>query len=242
MNGYDRERGGRFLEAGVQRLEALPQVEAVALDEPVAAVAQQQRLRRVHRRPARRRRTTGRSTIDGAYVDERYFDAHRQLRVARRTRHRAGGPRRGAPSCRSHARRWRSAIGPATRGRGGSRVSPALGRRAVSRRRRRRGLQGRHAGRERRSRTSICRSGRKESFANYVVRTSVAASATGGQRCSASCARSTRTSCSSTGHAARPGRRSALPGARRRVADRRVRRARARSSRRWGSTASSGTR
>ena len=31
MNGYDGERGGRFLEEGVRRLQALPQVEAVAL-------------------------------------------------------------------------------------------------------------------------------------------------------------------------------------------------------------------
>jgi len=31
MNGYDGERGGRFLEEGVRRLQSLPQVEAVAL-------------------------------------------------------------------------------------------------------------------------------------------------------------------------------------------------------------------
>ena len=75
MNGYDRERGGRFLEEGVRRLQSLPQVEAVGL---------------TNRLPLSLNNNgfsvfiTGHETadnrpiaIDGAYVDERYFDALR---------------------------------------------------------------------------------------------------------------------------------------------------------------------
>jgi len=74
MTGYDAARGGRFLEDGVQRLRALPQVEAVALTSRLplslnnngfSVYIDGQQLPANGRAPS----------IDGAYVDERYFDA-----------------------------------------------------------------------------------------------------------------------------------------------------------------------
>jgi predicted permease len=73
MNGYDRERGGRFLEAGVQRLQLVPQVEAVALTSRLPLSLNNNGFSVF---------INGRETadnkplaIDGAYVDERYFGA-----------------------------------------------------------------------------------------------------------------------------------------------------------------------
>jgi putative ABC transport system permease protein len=74
MTGYDAERGGRFLEAGAQRLRGLPQVEAVALTSRLplslnnngfSVYIDGQQLPASGRAPS----------IDGAYVDERYFGA-----------------------------------------------------------------------------------------------------------------------------------------------------------------------
>jgi predicted permease len=74
MSGYDAQRGGRFLEDGVQRLRALPQVEAVALTSRLplslnnngfSVFIDGQQLPASGRAPS----------IDGASVDERYFDA-----------------------------------------------------------------------------------------------------------------------------------------------------------------------
>jgi len=74
MTGYDAARGGRFLEAGVDRLRALPQVEAVALTSRLplslnnngfSVYIEGQQLPPNGRAPS----------IDGAYVDERYFGA-----------------------------------------------------------------------------------------------------------------------------------------------------------------------
>jgi len=74
MTGYDAARGGRFLEDGVQRLSALPQVEAVALTSRLplslnnngfSVYIDGQQLPASGRAPS----------IDGAYVDERYFSA-----------------------------------------------------------------------------------------------------------------------------------------------------------------------
>ena len=73
MNGYDGRRGGRFLEDGVQRLRVLPQVEAVALTSRLplslnnngfSVFIDGQQLPPSGRAPS----------IDGAYVDERYFE------------------------------------------------------------------------------------------------------------------------------------------------------------------------
>ncbi|MGH7676827.1 MAG: ABC transporter permease [Gemmatimonadaceae bacterium] len=74
MSGYDRDRGGRFLEAGLRRLEALPQVEAVALTSrlPLSlnnngfALFIDGRQASESDRPFQ---------IDGTHVDERYFQA-----------------------------------------------------------------------------------------------------------------------------------------------------------------------
>ncbi|MEX2179600.1 MAG: ABC transporter permease [Gemmatimonadaceae bacterium] len=74
MNGYDRERGGRFLEAGRQRLGALPQVDAVSIASrlPLSlnnngfALFIDGRQASAEDRPFR---------LDGAYVDERYLEA-----------------------------------------------------------------------------------------------------------------------------------------------------------------------
>ena len=73
MSGYDAARGGRFLEDGAQRLRALPQVEAVALTSRLplslnnngfSVYIDGQPLPASGRAPS----------IDGAYVDERYFE------------------------------------------------------------------------------------------------------------------------------------------------------------------------
>jgi predicted permease len=73
MNGYNRERGGQFLEEGVRRLQALPQVEAVALTSRLPLSLNNNGFSLF---------ITGHETsdnrpieMDGAYVDERYFDA-----------------------------------------------------------------------------------------------------------------------------------------------------------------------
>ena len=73
MNGYDRERGGRLLEAGVHRLMDLPQVEAVALTSrlPLSLNNNGFSIYIEGQESA-----TGKPiAIDGASVDERYFDA-----------------------------------------------------------------------------------------------------------------------------------------------------------------------
>ena len=72
MNGYDEQRGGRFLETALQRLEALPGVEAVgtasrlplSLNNNGFSVYIDGRQASAEDRPF---------TMDGAYVDERYF-------------------------------------------------------------------------------------------------------------------------------------------------------------------------
>src|SRR5262249_24923605 len=71
---YDAERGGRFLEDGVQRLRALPQVEAVALTSrlPLSLNNNGFTVFVDGREPDAGRRAP---SIDGAYIDERYFDA-----------------------------------------------------------------------------------------------------------------------------------------------------------------------
>ena len=75
MNGYDGERGGRFLEEGVRRLQALPQVEAVALTNRLPLSLNNNGFSLFitgHETPDNRP-----IAVDGAYVDERYFDALR---------------------------------------------------------------------------------------------------------------------------------------------------------------------
>ena len=71
MSGYDRDRGGRFLEAGVQRLQSLPQVQAVALTSRLPLSLNNNGFSVYitgHETPDNRP-----LAIDGAYVDERYF-------------------------------------------------------------------------------------------------------------------------------------------------------------------------
>lgn len=73
MNGYDRERGGRFLEEGVRRLQSLPQVEAVALTSRLPLSLNNNGFSLFitgHETPDNRP-----IAVDGGYVDERYFDA-----------------------------------------------------------------------------------------------------------------------------------------------------------------------
>jgi predicted permease len=73
MNGYDRARGGQFLETSVQRLKALPQVEAVALTSRLPLSINNNGYSVFipgHETPDNRP-----IAIDGASVDERYFDA-----------------------------------------------------------------------------------------------------------------------------------------------------------------------
>jgi predicted permease len=73
MNGYDGARAGRFLEDGVQRLRSLPQVEAVALTSRLPLSLNNNGFSvYVDGQPLP---ATGRApSIDGAYVDERYFE------------------------------------------------------------------------------------------------------------------------------------------------------------------------
>src|SRR6185503_16244592 len=73
MNGYDRARGGQFLETSVQRLKALPHVEAVALTSRLPLSINNNGYSVFipgHETPDNRP-----IAIDGASVDERYFDA-----------------------------------------------------------------------------------------------------------------------------------------------------------------------
>jgi predicted permease len=74
MSGYDRERGGRFLEDGLRRLEALPQVEAVALTSRLPLSLNNNGFSMFI--DGRQTSETDRPfQLDGAYVDERYFGA-----------------------------------------------------------------------------------------------------------------------------------------------------------------------
>lgn len=73
MNGYDRVRGGQFLETGLQRIQSLPQVEAVALTSRLPLSLNNNGFS-VHI-PGHETADNRPIAIDGAYVDERYFDA-----------------------------------------------------------------------------------------------------------------------------------------------------------------------
>ena len=78
MTGYDEQRGGRFLEAGVQRLQAAPGVEGVALASrlPLSINNNGYALHIAgHERPDNRPHH-----VDGVSIDERYFDVL-QLRL-----------------------------------------------------------------------------------------------------------------------------------------------------------------
>jgi predicted permease len=73
MSGYDRARAGKFMEAAVQRLQSVPQVEAVALTSRLPLSLNNNGFglyidghETADNRPI---------AIDGAYVDERYFGA-----------------------------------------------------------------------------------------------------------------------------------------------------------------------
>ena len=82
MNGYDRDRGGQFLEEGVRRLQSLPQVEAVALTSRLPLSLNNNGFSLFitgHETPDNRP-----ISVDGAYVDERYFDALRVKLLAGR--------------------------------------------------------------------------------------------------------------------------------------------------------------
>lgn len=73
MSGYDRERGGRYLEEGVRRLQALPQVQVVGLTSRLPLSLNTNGFSLFiagHETPDNRA-----INIDGAYVDERYFEA-----------------------------------------------------------------------------------------------------------------------------------------------------------------------
>ena len=74
MSGYDGERGGRFLESGVQRLAALPRVEAVALASRLPLSLNNNGFS-VYIEGRQSSETDRPFAIDGAYVDERYLDA-----------------------------------------------------------------------------------------------------------------------------------------------------------------------
>jgi predicted permease len=73
MNGYDRVRGGQFLEEGLRRLQAVPQVQAVALTSrlPLSLNNNGFSVYIAGRETSDNRPLA----IDGASVDERYFDA-----------------------------------------------------------------------------------------------------------------------------------------------------------------------
>ena len=82
MSGYDGERGGQFLEEGVRRLQSLPQVEAVALTSRLPLSLNNNGFSLFitgHETPDNRP-----ISVDGAYVDERYFDALRVKLLAGR--------------------------------------------------------------------------------------------------------------------------------------------------------------
>jgi predicted permease len=73
MSGYDRDRGGQLLEAGVQRLQLLPQVEAVALTSRLPLSLNNNGFSvyiKGQETPDNRP-----LAIDGTYIDERYFGA-----------------------------------------------------------------------------------------------------------------------------------------------------------------------
>ena len=73
MSGYDRVRGGQFLEEGVRRLQAVPQVQAVGLTSRLPLSLNNNGFSVwITGRETADNRPLG---IDGAYVDERYFDA-----------------------------------------------------------------------------------------------------------------------------------------------------------------------
>ena len=73
MSGYDRVRGGQFLEEGRRRLQTVPQVEAVGLTSrlPLSLNNNGFSVFIAGRETADNRPLA----IDGAYVDEHYFDA-----------------------------------------------------------------------------------------------------------------------------------------------------------------------
>ena len=73
MAGYDRERGGQFLESGVERLRALPQVEAVALTSRLPLSLNNNGFSLFI--PGHETSDNRPIIVDGAFVDERYFDA-----------------------------------------------------------------------------------------------------------------------------------------------------------------------
>ena len=73
MAGYDAQRGGQLLESGRERLERLPQVQAVALTSRLPLSLNNNGFSLyVDGHPTPDNRPTA---VDGAYVDERYFDA-----------------------------------------------------------------------------------------------------------------------------------------------------------------------
>lgn len=74
MSGYDGDRGGRFLENGVQRLAGLPRVEAVALASRLPMSLNNNGFS-VYIEGRQSSETDKPFAIDGAYVDERYFGA-----------------------------------------------------------------------------------------------------------------------------------------------------------------------
>jgi predicted permease len=82
MNGYSRERGGRFLETGLERLRSLPQVEAVALTSRLPLSLNNNGFSVFI--PGHETADGRPLGIDGAYVDERYFDALRIKLIAGR--------------------------------------------------------------------------------------------------------------------------------------------------------------
>jgi predicted permease len=74
MNGYDRDRAGPFLEEGRARLAALPEVEAVGLTSRIPLSLNNNGFG-VFIDGHQSSHTDGPYVIDGAYVDEHYFDA-----------------------------------------------------------------------------------------------------------------------------------------------------------------------
>ena len=72
MSGYDAERGGQFLETGLQRLQALPQVEAAAITSRLPLSLNNNGFSLFV--PGHETSDGRAIAIDGAYVDERYLD------------------------------------------------------------------------------------------------------------------------------------------------------------------------